>query len=53
MITKNEMTLSMLESGFVNITFTNDEIDCDVEEIKTLIDETEIPLNEDARSKDQ
>lgn len=28
-----------LESGFVNLTFTNDEIDCDIEEIRGLLDD--------------
>lgn len=30
---------SWLESGFVNLTYTVDEIDCDIGKIKALLDE--------------
>jgi len=34
--------ITWLERRFVNLTFSDDEIDCDVEEIRTLLDETEV-----------
>lgn len=33
--------ISWLERRYVNITFSDDEIDCDVEEIRALLNETD------------